>query len=70
MDMRWKFQSESLGEHTSLGAETNTVTSVELLKFIAREYPDRFVCGLSYSAYRLPPEKIDAEIRRVVEVAG
>jgi 3-oxosteroid 1-dehydrogenase len=24
MAMRWKFQSESLGEHTSLGAETNT----------------------------------------------
>jgi 3-oxosteroid 1-dehydrogenase len=24
MDMRWKFQSESLGEHVSLGAETNT----------------------------------------------
>ncbi len=24
MDMRWKFQSESLGEHMSLGAETNT----------------------------------------------
>jgi succinate dehydrogenase/fumarate reductase flavoprotein subunit len=24
MDMRWKFQSESLGEHASLGAETNT----------------------------------------------
>jgi 3-oxosteroid 1-dehydrogenase len=24
MDMRWKYQSESLGEHMSLGAETNT----------------------------------------------
>jgi 3-oxosteroid 1-dehydrogenase len=24
MDMRWKFQSEALGEHMSLGAETNT----------------------------------------------
>ena len=24
MPMRWKFQSESLGEHLSLGAETNT----------------------------------------------
>ncbi len=24
MAMRWKFQSESLGQHTSLGAETNT----------------------------------------------
>jgi len=24
MDMRWKFQSESLGEHASLGAEANT----------------------------------------------
>jgi 3-oxosteroid 1-dehydrogenase len=30
MDMRWKFQSESLGEHASLGAETNTGDAIRL----------------------------------------
>jgi len=30
MDMRWKFQSESLGEHTSLGAETNTGDAIRI----------------------------------------
>jgi 3-oxosteroid 1-dehydrogenase len=30
MDMRWKFQSESLGEHMSLGAETNTGDAIRV----------------------------------------
>lgn len=30
MDMRWKFQSESLGEHVSLGAETNTGDAIRI----------------------------------------
>lgn len=30
-----------------------------------RSHPDRFVCGLSYSAYRLPPEKIDKMSRNL-----
>ena len=30
MDMRWKFQSESLGTHMSLGAETNTGDAILL----------------------------------------
>jgi 3-oxosteroid 1-dehydrogenase len=30
MDMRWKFQSESLGEHESLGAETNTGDAIRI----------------------------------------
>jgi succinate dehydrogenase/fumarate reductase flavoprotein subunit len=30
MDMRWKFQSESLGDHTSLGAQTNTGDAIRL----------------------------------------
>ena len=34
MDMRWKFQSESLGEHASLGAETNTGDAIR----IAQDY--------------------------------
>lgn len=30
MDMRWKFQSESLGDHESLGAETNTGDAIRI----------------------------------------
>jgi succinate dehydrogenase/fumarate reductase flavoprotein subunit len=30
MDMRWKFQSESLAEHASLGAETNTGDAIRI----------------------------------------
>lgn len=30
MDMRWKFQSESLGEHLSLGATTNTGDAIRI----------------------------------------
>jgi 3-oxosteroid 1-dehydrogenase len=30
MDMRWKFQSESLGQHASLGAETNTGDAIRI----------------------------------------
>jgi 3-oxosteroid 1-dehydrogenase len=30
MDMRWKFQSESLGEHASLGAENNTGDAIRI----------------------------------------
>lgn len=30
MDMRWKFQSESLGKHVSLGADTNTGDAIRI----------------------------------------
>ncbi|KUI23217.1 3-ketosteroid-delta-1-dehydrogenase [Mycobacterium sp. GA-1285] len=34
MDMRWKFQSEFLGEHASLGAETNTGDAIRIAQDI------------------------------------
>lgn len=34
MDMRWKFQSEQLGEHASLGAETNTGDAIRIAQDI------------------------------------
>lgn len=34
MDMRWKFQSEKLGEHASLGAETNTGDGIRIAQDI------------------------------------
>ncbi len=37
------------------GIACNTVTSVELLRFIEREYPNTFVCGVAFNPYD-PPE--------------
>jgi 3-oxosteroid 1-dehydrogenase len=34
MTMRWKFQSESLGEHLSLGADTNTGDAIQIAQDI------------------------------------
>ena len=41
MDMRWKFQSESLGENASLGAETNTGDAIRIAQDVgAGHRPD------------------------------
>lgn len=40
-----------------LGFSTPVVTSVELMKYIHREYPGRFVCGVAYNHY----EPVDSE---------
>lgn len=34
-----------------LGCSTNSITSVELMKYIHREYPGTFVCGVAYNHY-------------------
>ncbi|MCX7848224.1 MAG: methylenetetrahydrofolate reductase [bacterium] len=34
-----------------LGFNTAVVTSVELMRYIHREYPDTFVCGVAYNHY-------------------
>jgi len=34
-----------------LGFSTNSITSVELMKYIHREYAGRFVCGVAYNHY-------------------
>jgi methylenetetrahydrofolate reductase (NADPH) len=38
-------------EPAEIGVEAVTVTSVELLRYIDREYPGRFTCGVAFNPY-------------------
>jgi len=53
-------------EPAEIGIECTTVTSVELLRFIDREHPGRFTCGVAFNPY----EPQDAEIEKMKRKAG
>lgn len=53
-------------EPAEVGIECQTVTSVELLRYIDREYPGRFTCGVAFNPY----EPQDAEIEKMRRKAG
>jgi methylenetetrahydrofolate reductase (NADPH) len=48
-------------EPGEVGIDCQTVTSVELLRYIAREHPGRFNCGVAFNPY----EPQDAEIEKM-----
>ncbi len=48
-------------EPAEVGMECATVTSVELLRYIDREFPGRFHCGVAFNPY----EPQDAEIEKM-----
>lgn len=48
-------------EPPEIGTDGPTVTSVELLRYIDREYPGRFHCGVAFNPY----EPQDAEIEKM-----
>jgi methylenetetrahydrofolate reductase (NADH) len=48
-------------EPAEVGIECKTVTSVELLRYIDREYPGQFTCGVAFNPY----EPQDAEIEKM-----
>lgn len=48
-------------EPAEIGTACRTVTSVELLRYIDREYPGRFTCGVAFNPY----EPRDAEIEKM-----
>jgi len=48
-------------EPAEVGIDCTTVTSVELLRFIDREYPGRFQCGVAFNPY----EPQDAELEKM-----
>jgi methylenetetrahydrofolate reductase (NADPH) len=48
-------------EPAEIGMACRTVTSVELLRYIDREYPGRFACGVAFNPY----EPQDAEIEKM-----
>jgi methylenetetrahydrofolate reductase (NADPH) len=45
----------------ALGMDCNTVTSVELLRYIGKAYPNTFSCGVAFNPY----EPLDHEIERM-----
>jgi len=53
-------------EPAEIGIDCRTVTSVELLRYIDREYPGRFTCGVAFNPY----EPQDAEIEKMKRKAG
>ncbi len=55
--------SERLSKLTPecLGLDCNTVTSVELMQYILREYPGKFSCGVAFNPY----EPADHELERM-----
>ena len=48
-------------EPAEIGVEALTVTSVELLRYIDREYPGQFTCGVAFNPY----EPQDAELEKM-----
>ena len=48
-------------EPAEVGIDAQTVTSVELLRYIDREYPGKFTCGVAFNPY----EPQDAELEKM-----
>jgi len=53
--------SERLSKLTPacIGLDCNTVTSVELLQYIHREYPGKFSCGVAFNPYEPPEHELE-----------
>ncbi len=56
-------------EPEEIGVSCKTVTSVELLRYIAREHPGAFRCGVAFNPYE-PQEDELAKMRRKVEAGA
>ncbi len=53
----------------SLGIPVNTVTSVELLEYIHKEYPGTFHCGVAFNPYE-PQDHERAKMQRKVDAGA
>src|SRR5512136_13384 len=53
-------------EPDEVGIECRTVTSVELIRYIDREYPGQFHCGVAFNPY----EPQDAELEKMTRKAA
>ncbi len=49
----------------SIGMDGNTVTSIELLKYIHREYPGKFSCGVAFNPYEPAEHELERMKRKV-----
>jgi len=56
-------------EPSDIGSSAKTVTSVELLEYIGRRYPDGFRCGVAFNHYE-PEEHEMAKLQRKVEAGA
>jgi len=56
-------------EPAEVGIDCTTVTSVELLRFIDREYPGQFQCGVAFNPYE-PQEDELAKMKRKVDAGA
>jgi methylenetetrahydrofolate reductase (NADPH) len=53
-------------EPAEVGIDCTTVTSVELIRYIDREFPGRFTCGVAFNPY----EPQDAELEKMKRKVG
>lgn len=59
-----KLQPSDIGEH-----DVESVTSVELLRYIKRTYPNTFVLGVAFNPYE-PPDHEFAKMKRKIEAGA
>jgi methylenetetrahydrofolate reductase (NADPH) len=52
-------------EPREIGVEATTVTSVELLRYIDREYPGAFTCGVAFNPYEPQDFEVEKMKRKV-----
>jgi len=52
-------------EPAEVGVDAKTVTSVELLRYIDREYPGQFTCGVAFNPYEPQDTEIEKMKRKV-----
>jgi len=52
-------------ESSEIGVECVTVTSVELLRYIDREYPGQFTCGVAFNPYEPQDHELEKMRRKV-----
>ena len=52
-------------EPAEIGVEAVTVTSVELLRYIDREYPGHFTCGVAFNPYEPQDHELEKMRRKV-----
>jgi methylenetetrahydrofolate reductase (NADPH) len=53
----------------AIGANGKSVTSVDLLKFLHREHPGRFICGVAFNPYEPQDHELE-KMRRKVEAGA
>ena len=56
-------------EPAEIGVEAVTVTSVELLRYIDREYPGRFACGVAFNPYETQDVEL-AKMKRKIDAGA